>query len=447
MSLPAALLASFGRLPTGTAVVGVGATAISYSGSSLVVDMPAGVAAGDKLYGVFIADAAGSISCSGWTRILDGGSSGIQYYIFMKECAGTEGSTQTFSTHNTPFSGFIFGVEKQANLDPNIVRASSINPPSVTSDFGSLDGQLAVGIAISRDTGSPTPFLSGYPANLPDSHYASATEFNNMGLAAESFDGATFDPDAFTFDSAPSASLAFTFICPPVSATQLPAPVVESTNNGPDTVSGSKPSSISVNLPTGIASGDHVFVLAALDSATANPSATGWNRYSMGSRAFVFWKLCDGTEGSTVSVSLAVAAYCKFHSVRVSGAHPDTTLTTNSQSTNSQEGSGTGSGVNPGTQLVDALDTSQGRAYYGQNILVLTWLMLQDTGTSINVPSNTTDDSYTDSTTGTGKLGIGFGSATATDVTSFNVGAWSWTGSIAYAVSTFMLSANSSGGA
>lgn len=110
----------------------------------------------------------------------------------------------------------------------------------------------------------------------------------------------------------------------------------------------------SVPLPSGYASGDLLIVLLNVQSPQTATTPTGWtalesNVANSTGNLSLYWRISDGTEGTSLSVRLNAAAYYNCISLAYSGT--DTTSPINASAINAdttQIASGGGSTSNPG---------------------------------------------------------------------------------------------------
>lgn len=98
-------------------------------------------------------------------------------------------------------------------------------------------------------------------------------------------------------------------------------PVVAATNNGTDVANGF---STTVQLPSGITSGNLLLIFASSGGAIKDLAATGWtNLYNGGttSRVNCLYRFSTGSEGSTLPVTWSASPQTnvKFFSMRITG--------------------------------------------------------------------------------------------------------------------------------
>lgn len=88
--------------------------------------------------------------------------------------------------------------------------------------------------------------------------------------------------------------------------------------------------SISVTMPSGVASGDLLLVLVSTGHYSATYSASGWTSLGSGSGvdgytvSAVFYRISDGSEGSSVSFACVASATHTAIALRVTGWHGTT---------------------------------------------------------------------------------------------------------------------------
>lgn len=110
----------------------------------------------------------------------------------------------------------------------------------------------------------------------------------------------------------------------------------------------------SISLPTGYASGDLLLVLLNIQGPATATTPSGWtalesNVVNSSGTLSLYWRISDGTEGSSLSVTLSAATYYNCISLAYSGT--DTTSPINASAINAdttQIASGGGSTSNPG---------------------------------------------------------------------------------------------------
>lgn len=98
-------------------------------------------------------------------------------------------------------------------------------------------------------------------------------------------------------------------------------PSVDATNSGIDNTSST---SHNISLPASIAAGDLLIIFITSSAATSVASATGWTSlYStslnLSIRGYCLYKIADGSEGSSVTVSFTVTCSVAWTSYRISG--------------------------------------------------------------------------------------------------------------------------------
>lgn len=99
-------------------------------------------------------------------------------------------------------------------------------------------------------------------------------------------------------------------------------------------------STLSATLPSGITTGELLWIIVNTTLGTTVTTPAGWTLAGSvadgfgGGREAAFYRIADGTEGATVSISLGSSVAATSMSFRITGQHPtvpiDATATTNS---------------------------------------------------------------------------------------------------------------------
>lgn len=84
-----------------------------------------------------------------------------------------------------------------------------------------------------------------------------------------------------------------------------------------------------LNLPSGIVSGNLLVLVFHVVGNTTITTPTGWTSVlntadTTTQRTAIFYRIADGTEGSTVSVTTSASVRCEYRSLRFTGAHGST---------------------------------------------------------------------------------------------------------------------------
>ncbi len=212
---------------TSPVVAGRATNADTTQDHSIVISLPASIAAGDYLvaaYSCYGGRPSTTTWPAGWTKVanLDGDGT------WMWECAwkladGTESGSITVSspvetTQNGACSLRITGAGAvYTALGTFSSSNGSPDPPNVAPGVGSVD-MLVIALAAASSTSNPSSYPSGYSNGQtggPGSGIAAAS------TAEKSLTGSSEDPGAFTWSGTPrsgAATMIFTASPPPATA-------------------------------------------------------------------------------------------------------------------------------------------------------------------------------------------------------------------------------------
>lgn len=194
---------------------------------------------------------------------------------------------------------------------------------------------------------------------------------------------------------------------------------VAATNQGNDTVNST---SHTVNLPSGIASGHLLIVAISMDGNTTLTWPAGWTTLSGPTNSGgdgtleVRYRVADGTEGSSISITTAASEACSYITWRITGWH----------GTSAPEAGtpGTGSTANPDPPSVTASWGSDDNLF----LVILGW-----GASNLNIsgyPSNYSDNQITDAANNGGIGGIAAATRNLASDTdnpgTFTLGATTW---------------------
>lgn len=181
-------------------------------------------------------------------------------------------------------------------------------------------------------------------------------------------------------------------------------PVVAAVNTGTDV---SIATSATVQLPSGIVSGNLLLIIGGFGTTCNTPLATGWTGVASG-RMCYWYRQADGSEGATVSVSWTNSSNMRFRTFRISGnasgVAPEFSTTV------------TGTSANP-----DAGNLTP--SWGAKNTLWINAARWSTTGTVTSYASGMTDNQYS-SVLDTPRLGVATQNLNAA---SNNTGAWTLT--------------------
>lgn len=175
-----------------------------------VLNIPAGIVAGELLLILFNKDGSGTASvttpASGWNTLIDvtGSGSVNRLYGFYRIATGSEGSTITVTTgsERTAYVSFKIAGWHGVTLPEFAPQTgSSPNPPLLTlAGWGAED---TLWIACSAIDGPVT--YTGYPATYPDNriaHSSGSSETAPISVATRNLNAASDDPGAFSINTA-----------------------------------------------------------------------------------------------------------------------------------------------------------------------------------------------------------------------------------------------------
>lgn len=165
--------------------------------------------------------------------------------------------------------------------------------------------------------------------------------------------------------------------------------------------SGSNNTTQTIGMPSGVASGD-LLIVAMQCFGTPTPTfPAGWTQiYTVTSstiKQFAFYKVSDGTEGASISVTLSSDDQCAYKSVRITGHDAAT----------APEGA-TSTGVSSGTPTTDPPSLNPS----GWDVEDTLWLAFGGTGYTTTSSIGAYPSGYTNTGQGGGSPGcrIGFAS-------------------------------------
>lgn len=184
----------------------------SSTGTSHVVNLPAGIAAGDTLVVFFSHFAAATVSWpAGWTELFDidnvaGNQAGLA--AAWRKADGTEGSTITVTTSagskTAHTSYLVTGAADPTVSPPQSATATgsdaSANPPNLAPSGGAKDYLWLVGAGQSNEaafTAYPTNYVNGI---TDETGTTGATATNgDIASASRQLNAASEDPGVFTY--------------------------------------------------------------------------------------------------------------------------------------------------------------------------------------------------------------------------------------------------------
>lgn len=179
-------------------------------GTSIDVDMPASVDAGDLLV---IINGDGSVLYTwpaGWTA-----SNGAPA-VLTKVATGSEGGTSVTLTYrfNTAWNVHVYriagwhGTLDGVEVGPRVQGSnSSPNPPAISPSWGDLPTLFIAAYSMTRDPLGTAPSQTGVPAGYTDGQFSAGEDVDHyeaVGSARRSAVGSTENPGAFTLSSTPS---------------------------------------------------------------------------------------------------------------------------------------------------------------------------------------------------------------------------------------------------
>jgi hypothetical protein len=281
-------------------------TELNGASSPGTINYPASVSAGDRLILWLAGDTAQTFGVSDWTE-LDQVSGTDSFGLFWKTADGTEGGTTfsvTFTTNSRDISAIVWAVPSVGDVEATAIQTgtgASITLPDLTPAAGEDQYLWLVLVGFNGGANLVTEWPDGvggwfHSAAPGSSVSANAGEFvltaASDGLSTVTLTGSVFNGAAIA---------AVPVVTADVSEYPRPVGVAES-------VWGTLASTQTMNLPSGIVSGD-ILVAEVSVGSDRTPTITGWDTVATDNqstfiRTRIFKKVADGGEGSTVTVDL-----------------------------------------------------------------------------------------------------------------------------------------------
>ncbi len=291
-----------------------GVSATSYS-----ITLPSGIATGDLLLIFFSkSNITDDLTHTGWTRIAVVGADSEFKGIFARIADGSEGATATFTvTTSTAAAANAYRVTGASSTLNDIeisspvnsgTTATTANPPSLTTPWSTEESlwfsavfvnDSAIDAFVSHSSG----YSLGQIVNTSGGGASGQAIITSAKLATTG----TEDPGVVTWTTA-RRSDAYTLAIRPSGGVQ-PYPVVEATAITQDIIA--TPGTI--NLPSGITSGDMLFMIIQWKANTSSFSSFSqtWvqemDSNVTGRRIMMFSRVADGTEGLTTTLTLSAS--------------------------------------------------------------------------------------------------------------------------------------------
>lgn len=332
------------------------------TGTTHVVTFTASV--GDGILVVLATNGNTHTATAGWTEVVDN-ESVVSYWRIID---GTEGGTMTITSSASSESVWYVYRIQGGTFDPQSTPAASASLNAATQDppnlaWGWTDKTLVLA-AIAGDTAtSPITFTSG-PSELTSGFNGQETggiALPDCYLAVSygAVNGSSLNPSAFNITAQSTnydlATIAIKGNCrvqqaiidfdsqdftdttdygsvtPQAIPDRGPGPCIPPSATAVSFASAVSSTSHAITLPSGMAVGDRVIVLAiALTSSTmsGNPFPAGWNQFFYGSsnNTSFAWKDYDPADGSTVTVTLSSTSQIHAYSIRLAGGTFDPTV-------------------------------------------------------------------------------------------------------------------------
>jgi len=353
-----------GNFPT---IVNVVTT--STSTTSHVINLPPGMVAGNMCIVQFLPGTTASVVTwpGGWT-VLAATTTAPSTHFAYRIIDGTEGATITVSSSVGTTGCAIANHIRDAHLTqtPEILEGSvaggagSANPPALTASWGA-----EANLWIAAQSSTNQNVVTGNPAG-----YTLFPIFENTGgsiaTAGRTLIAATDDPGLFTFGGTANRRGTTLVLRPATTGAYVPGdfPVIADYVGTSDTTA-SVPHTVA--LPTGIVAGDLCLVITTSQGAISWTFPAGWTEVldSGGQPNFgVAYRICDGSEGASITVTLSASNSMNALVYRITGAHqvtpPETAVVAPATATSSNPPALTPAGWNPEKTLWLAASSGDG---------------------------------------------------------------------------------------
>lgn len=317
------------------------------------MNLPSGIIAGSLLMAFVTVDGNPTTTPpTGWTSLVNsvvGGAGGAQSNVWYKKATGSEGSTVTFETSNAQASAHIVircaahaDVAVQAPEQGSMLGGTdtNIDPPSLTPTGGAKD---YLWIAwMSSDTDALGQNVTAYPTNYTAHQtnvQVSGVGGANVAIATRELNAASEDPGPFTIANADGYRTRTFAVHPGGSGLANVTGTLNVTEDDDEILTGfpiieglttsSEPVDTlthTVQLPSGIVSGDLLMIFACVDVVPTITTPGGWTiRRDVafdggGAKAYVIQRQADGTEGTSVQFTTNNAEKSAHIAVRIRGA-------------------------------------------------------------------------------------------------------------------------------